>query len=373
MRIVLHIGTHKTGTSALQAFCAKNRDALLARGIYYPKLENGSNSFNFLGAQLAFGKHDEVRRFFDRALRDTRKAGANTLLVSGESLYAMTSLFYRLYERPCGEYWGYERSLVRALRACLPANATFSVYCYVRRQDRFIESLYNQCVKHPAGFGGDINEFLGQMHETVYYARQLQLWADSFGSNALKVRSYEKAASRLPTDFLCWALGISDFSDFSQLRAPVNERLARDLLEYKRILNRMRLSRADGISASVHIVELSQAGGDDGRYQDYLGSTGRAALLSAVSDDWGSLTLSYPELLLSAAVDSDAMSKESRFYDGLSAAAVVEIAYRHWLLYRQPRIWIRTWLRRIYEPLRLRSRTAAWIIARVGNLLRKRV
>lgn len=35
--IILHIGTHKTGTTTLQRFCASASDALAERGILYPR------------------------------------------------------------------------------------------------------------------------------------------------------------------------------------------------------------------------------------------------------------------------------------------------------------------------------------------------
>lgn len=371
MRIVLHIGTHKTGTSALQAYCAKNREALLARGIYYPKLANGSNSFNFLGARLAFGQDAAVREFFAGAIDDTRKAGANTLLVSGESFYAMTGLFLRLYERPCGDYWEHERRCIAALKASLPGDAECAIYCYVRRQDRFLESLYNQCVKHAPGFGGNIGEFLERMRETVYYGRHIQLWAGSFGMEAIGVRSYDHAARHLPKDFMAWALGIKDCGGFSDLGTRVNERLSRDLLEYKRILNRIGLSRADAISATVHVMELSRAMGDDGRYHDYLDARERANLLAELADDWAALTAQHAGLQGIQMAVTDSTDGVSEVYGGLSAAAAIEIAYRHWRLYRQPRVWVRTQLRRLYEPLRLRSGIAARLLALGGSLFRR--
>lgn len=372
MKVVLHIGTHKTGTSALQAYCAKNRAALLAHGVYYPKLPNGSNSFNFLGARLAFGQYGEVRRFFIRALSDAHKAGANTLLVSGESLYAMTSLFYCLHARPIGDYWEHERRCVAALKDCLPVDAVCEIYCYIRRQDHFLESLYNQCVKHPAGFSGDIEEFSQCMRETLQYGRLFALWAQVFGGESIRVRNYDATAGRLPEDFVAWGLGIDDVSGFSQLGRRVNERLSRDLLEYKRILNRIGLSRADGISATVHIMHLSQIMGDDGLHHDYLGKEQRALLLSGLADDWAIFSSAHPGLDVLSTREAT-LSQSRAHYGGLSVEAAVEIAYRHWLFYQQPKVWVRTHLRRLYEPLRTRFGTVAWALAHIGRLMRKRV
>lgn len=37
-KVVLHIGTEKTGTTSIQHFMSQNRQALLAKGIVYPNL-----------------------------------------------------------------------------------------------------------------------------------------------------------------------------------------------------------------------------------------------------------------------------------------------------------------------------------------------
>ena len=36
MRLVLHIGLEKTGTTSFQAFCAEHRPALAQSGVLYP-------------------------------------------------------------------------------------------------------------------------------------------------------------------------------------------------------------------------------------------------------------------------------------------------------------------------------------------------
>ena len=38
-RLLLHVGTHKTGTTAIQTFAMRHRAALLERGLLFPTLE----------------------------------------------------------------------------------------------------------------------------------------------------------------------------------------------------------------------------------------------------------------------------------------------------------------------------------------------
>jgi hypothetical protein len=370
MKIVLHIGTHKTGTSALQSFCGLNREVLLARAVLYPRLANKSNSFNFLAARIAFGQADEVRRFFAETVKAAQRAHVGTILVSGESFYAMTSLFYRLYDRPCGDYWEHERRCVSELRTCLPAGVEYAIYCYVRRQDRFLESLYNQCVKHTPGFDGDITAFLGRMHETLDYTRQLEIWGEVFGGEALHVRSYESAAARLPENFLAWALNIGQTEGFSPLGARVNERLSRDLLEYKRILNRIELSRADAATAFVQVMELARIMGDNGNHHEYLSPGERQSLFERFAASNAKMVDRYPEA--GSLILSGTASRAQAWtpYPGLSVEDALEITCRHLRLARQPKERLQSMLRRVYYPLRRRHGFVDVFVRYIRNLLR---
>jgi len=370
VKLVLHIGTHKTGTSALQSFCGLNRTALLDRGILYPRLANKSNSFNFLAARIAFGQGDEVRRFFAKTVKEAQRVNAKSILISGESFYSITSLFYRLYDRPCGDYWEHEKRCVSALRACLPEGLDPVVYCYVRRQDRFLESLYNQCVKHETGFGGDIEAFLCRMRETLDYTHQLQVWGDVFGRDNLYVRSYEPVAGRLPDDFLAWSLGIEVANGFARLDKRINERLSRDLLEYKRVLNRIGLSRADSSTVMLQIIEVDRFVGDDGRYHDYLSPDERRSLLQGFVESNALLMQRHPETGYLSEADPAFTSTAWTPYLGLSAEAALEIACRHYRLSRRPRERWRAMLRRVYYPLRFRYGSLDRLVTGVRNLLR---
>ena len=48
-RIILHIGTEKTGTSTIQSFFHKNADKLLDHGILYPRAPYGPDSASHIG------------------------------------------------------------------------------------------------------------------------------------------------------------------------------------------------------------------------------------------------------------------------------------------------------------------------------------
>lgn len=348
MEVILHIGTHKTGSSAIQSFLATNRTHLLDKGIYYPIFPNQSLNGNFLGAGLAFDNHGEVEHFFSESIRKAELADATILLVSAESLYAMTSFFYRLYERGEHDYWDRERASLNGLRRCIPLDMTVKICAYVRRPDLFLESIYNQCVKHFPGFAGDIDQFLVQMREAMDYKRQFGLWGDVFGDDVVDVRSYDQVGDDVVQDFFDAVLGLRALAEFSVREDRVNERLNRDLLEYKRILNRMPWSRAESLTNMVQVMALSREMPDSGRYQYFLTQELRTKILNdeqcgvrALRQHWSGICFRE--------VDEDGSD-----YPGLSVESVVEIYLRHRMLAGSVRERTKLFFRKIYYPLALR-------------------
>ncbi|MFN3867408.1 MAG: hypothetical protein ACK4MD_11960, partial [Demequina sp.] len=107
MKLVLHIGTPKTGTTTLQRWFAGNRAAVLAQGVWYPETLGAENhrkltthardsdrpddSFARLGIR---GPEDHARfrrdleAAFDAEADRARAAGARAALISNEHLWS---------------------------------------------------------------------------------------------------------------------------------------------------------------------------------------------------------------------------------------------------------------------------------------------
>jgi hypothetical protein len=156
MRIVLHIGTPKTGTTAVQNFLFASRERLLALGILYPS--TGLVTGDAYGARhkgLTHRQHDNVRRW--RAFRAELDASpAHTAIVS------------------CEAFWRYpERA--SSLRKKLGRQHDVSVIVGLRRQDRFLASfaLQNEL---PAA------KVWSERRAAFDYFDALRQWEDGFGS-----------------------------------------------------------------------------------------------------------------------------------------------------------------------------------------------
>ena len=134
-RLILHIGTHKTATSTLQALMAKERGNLLQAGVCYPRTDHpghvDQNKHSALATALLqddAGFHTEWARV--RAEFDGSKA--HTLVLSAEGLSGPTKSRTDPLDR---------------LRLAAQGFDVLAV-CLLRRQDSFVESLWNQRCKN---------------------------------------------------------------------------------------------------------------------------------------------------------------------------------------------------------------------------------
>ncbi|MDX8538545.1 hypothetical protein RFM23_13035 [Mesorhizobium abyssinicae] len=237
MRLILHIGTHKTGSTALQQFLCANGKGLGEHGMYYASPANEFHCNSLVNAPLVDGL-ERLRNFIPESMRKAKQIGADTIIASSENLYAMVRYLECLHaQNSSAEVLAKERSLIESLRAAIPAHVECHVVCYVRRPDFYLESLYNQNVKKGALFSGDVGEFLSIVYDMLDYHRYLSIWRDVFGSAGCSVRAYEAALPNLINDFVRHVLAIEDISSFTTPDLRANERLSRDLLEYKRCRN----------------------------------------------------------------------------------------------------------------------------------------
>lgn len=224
MRITLHIGAPKTGSTALQRFLTGNIAQLAQAGRSYPDV----NLRGFGHHDLAFLLHGSYPdwatpqpRTLDDLLGDLRLAidtCPRELILSSEDFYIFPAT----------------NELMHFLRAAGMRNEDdVRIVAYLRRQDEAHMSWYNQAVK-AQGYTRSIYEALQDFHELWNYHAQLAPWISVFGKDAIEVRILENGDIR--RDFLEIVGVPQNGFDFSAQKP--NERLNRDLLEYQRLLNR---------------------------------------------------------------------------------------------------------------------------------------
>ena len=85
VKIFIHIGLNKTGTSSIQQFMMNNQEELAAQGLAYPEYGRVHGGHHALANALQQRPAD-VQKMVDAILEES--AGAGAILISSEALHA---------------------------------------------------------------------------------------------------------------------------------------------------------------------------------------------------------------------------------------------------------------------------------------------
>lgn len=187
--LLLHIGTHKTGTTSLQAMVAANPAHFGSQGLYYPHAGRAGWGHHNIAWQL---NGDD--RFDPRAgtladlVDELRAADPGAVLVSSED-------FEYLYRTP--------GQLSQIRRALDDLGYAVRIVVTLRRQSDYVESLYAELLKH--GLEADLDTFVsdalahgGIAYRTwefpLIYGQLIDGFTDVFGEDSVRAIPYD------PTD-----------------------------------------------------------------------------------------------------------------------------------------------------------------------------
>jgi hypothetical protein len=248
-KAILHIGMPKTGTSIIQSHLQQNRRVLRDKGVFYPvtispdpgiyrTFESHHLLFYALAGQRPFNRFSPDR-FMERAKRAAARYRMDTLLLSAENLWWLPTLTVREEHFDPLAYWEEKRRYLERVAAFL-SPLKVQVVVYLRRQDHWIESWYNQQIKNGYAVPDAVERFAREQDVYIDLRRNLDLWSDYFGRENMVVRLYER--TQLPNGLLNDLLsvcGLGDESEYPLRKAGRhNAKLDRDTMELLRLLNR---------------------------------------------------------------------------------------------------------------------------------------
>lgn len=238
MKVIVHIGGEKTGTTSLQVALSRSRDELRRRGVLYPTsltaLGEGNHvklycfasegPLDELKGQFELRSESELEAFRSRVVEDLRSEveGGNfhTLVLSNEHCSS------RL-QKP---------SELERIKALLSAYSDeIRIILYIRPQWDLLISSFSTNVK-----AGVPNEFgfpsAKELNGKYDYRRIITLWNDVFGKENVAVRRYGSETLK-NEDVLA---GFAAFCGLGEVVAPVarqNVSLPGDALEFLRRFN----------------------------------------------------------------------------------------------------------------------------------------
>ncbi|HTT98940.1 MAG TPA: hypothetical protein VMF58_12885 [Rhizomicrobium sp.] len=218
--LVLHIGTHKTGTSALQAFLAANAEALQQHGVRYIEAGRPKRLAHHMLAWSIRGRRNTNISIWDGVRGEIARTPDTTHVLSSEGFW---------FEDP-----------VR-VKELLGYDGPVKIVAYLRRQDQFLQSLYKQTVAD--GRKKDFDTWLADVPHRGDYATVMNAWAVVFGADAIVARPYQRNGENIDTiaDFL--SLLNIDKAIVPDVRpgTTYNPSPRRELLHFLRAFNQLNL------------------------------------------------------------------------------------------------------------------------------------
>lgn len=199
MRLVLHIGTPKTGTSALQRFLAMREADLAARGVHYldagrgvgGKVQERQIGFRFAfeppgraatGMMAQVGLDSEVARAAyardfirdcDAELAAVGAAGAGICVISDEALFSFP-----------------RAATLEGLKAFVDARfAQVDILCFLKEPAAYLSGGYSQSIKMGGTEG--FAAYLTRRLDSGIFLRPLDRWKAAFGRDRITLKVLE--------------------------------------------------------------------------------------------------------------------------------------------------------------------------------------
>jgi GR25 family glycosyltransferase involved in LPS biosynthesis len=126
--LFIHIGTHKTGSTAIQNFLNHNREILLKKGIGYFNSDDSRNAHHNLAFALNAQNHSIINQYLESIEQFSVDKEVSKIILSSEEFESIRD----------------HKKLAPLLRFDL------TILCYLRRQDYYLEAEYNQLVRQPS-------------------------------------------------------------------------------------------------------------------------------------------------------------------------------------------------------------------------------
>ncbi len=283
--IYLHIGTPKTGTTAIQNFCGNNATALHQAGYSFPDF-----GFRFLGIGVNRNAHFMVQRMYTTGKKRDRQ-GEKELQQKGWSFLQKELKKYSCVILSDENIWSNREFDTKRWqeyqKQAAKMGAQLKVVVYLRRQDQVIQSYWAQRVKEDVTDTFDEYIASGRFRRfRVDYLQRLQEIADGIGQDHVLVRVYEKEqyqGGTIVSDFL-HTIGIEEESSFHNPEAQYNPSISGSYLELKR---RMNHNPAYCGKQNFMMELLMQAQGVSGSYDKvtYFTDEEQQSFLKAYAED----------------------------------------------------------------------------------------
>lgn len=204
----------KTGSTALQGFLAHNRERLPEQQVLYPHCGNPAKQHTALVKSITvplfdwalFNKRIDIFApvvYINDILKQCQEQQCQKVILSSEFFWASPAMQAGpVHHTPSTENFAHLTTFIRSCKDLFKDFSNCTIVVYLRRQDDWIDSFFNQQVKD--GFSiPSREELLGETKNYLLYHKNLALWADFFGKENIIVRYVDELPKKdVITDFV---------------------------------------------------------------------------------------------------------------------------------------------------------------------------
>jgi hypothetical protein len=243
-KVIIHIGSPKTGTTAIQGFCALNAARLAQLDLVYP--------LELMQSDLIYGQaqHCLVNLFMD-ATTFWKSINLRPKDMNDEDIISYLKSLSReknILLSTENLVW-LDKKAINTLKEYLAGFDVYVVY-YVRRQDDALQALYQTAVAL-IGETRQFNEYADNVALTLFeYDRIAEDWQSVFGAGKVIIRVYERGQLNdgdVVSDFIHVLEDILqrkiDSSDWDRNTGTVNRGLPTLITDIIRYINNFACKR----------------------------------------------------------------------------------------------------------------------------------
>lgn len=248
VKIILHIGAPKTGSTALQQALSASAEGLTAQGACYPeagrRFQGKLSKTRHIGLRLALcpeTMQSKLARSVGGDSAAAQLAFRDAFLAEFDAEMAACGPDATLIFSDEGLYAQSPATAAPVLRFFQGYTSEISVVVYVRRPDRLVQSAYSQLMK--MGATEQFSEFLDRFLRAGARYEKLAPWINGLEPDAFALRLFPRdhpGGGDVVEDFARW----SGIALVAQRGASVNQGLSLDGCALMRQVN-LRFPRAD--------------------------------------------------------------------------------------------------------------------------------